>query len=132
MTKYIVERQYPLHIVVDIDMSQPDADPANVINVPPNAVLLRGSVNVLVAFNGTTPKLTAIDNSTSPISLFGNLDATAVAYTAALVAGAGHEYPAGAVVNLGVSGTPTAGRAVVDLEYVVIGRANEVYTVGAP
>ena len=130
MSKFTVERQWTLEAVTDINLAEDATDLTFTVMLPPNAVLVGGQAIVSTAFNGTTPKLTAVDNSASPISIFGNVDATAVAVTP-IAAGAGTLYPAGATVTVGVSGSPTAGRAIVRLSYLILGRANELYTVGS-
>lgn len=127
--KYNVERQWTLETLTNIDLSVPTDSTFKVV-LPPNAVVVSGQAIVLTAFNGTTPKLTAVDDSGSPISFFGNVDATAVAVTA-IAAGSGHFYPVGANVTISLSGSPTAGHALVRLGYVIVDRANEIYTVGS-
>lgn len=130
MTAYNVDRQWTLEALTEINLATDPTDTSFVVQLPPNALLVGGQAIVNTVFNGTTPKLTAIDNSASPISIFGNVDATAAAVTN-IAAGAGHFYPAGAVITVGVSGAPTAGRAFVRLSYLILGRANELYTVGS-
>lgn len=117
-------RQWGLHATVQFLAA--DIATNVVVYLPPGALLLGGDAVVTTVFNGTTPKLTATDNSGSPISFFGNVDAATAAHTG-IAAGAGTYYPQGATVTIAVSGGATSGAALVDLRYVVVGRSNEAY-----
>ena len=130
--RYWVGRQYSLDLMVDYGNGANDiADGVKVV-LPPNAVLVSGAVNVQTAFGGTSPVLTAVDSSVSPVSLFGNVSATAIAVTGALTENADAFYPFGTTITITVTGgTVTAGLAYVRFSYIVFGRENEVYPVGA-
>lgn len=130
MSKYNVERQWALQALTTIDLAVDPADTSVVVVLPPNSIIIDGTAIVTTAFNGTTPKLTAVDNSGSPISFFGTVDATVPGVTQ-IVGGQGHPYPSGGTVTISVSGSPTAGKTYVRLGYVVVDRANEIYTVGS-
>lgn len=121
-----VGRQYRMTVLVDFGSSATDYTYGATLKLPPNSMLLSGLVNVTSAFNGTTPVLTVKDNAASPVSLFGAVDATAAAVTDALVANAGHLYTTGATLTVAVTGSPTAGKAVIALDVVQLGRENEV------
>jgi hypothetical protein len=124
-----VGRQWELVAMVDYGSDVNDLTQSPVVSIPPGSYLTDGFVNVSTVFGGTTPKLTVLDNSGTPVSLFGNVAADAVAVTGALVAGKGKFYPFGAKFTVLVAGgTVTAGLATVVLKYVTLGRENEVYT----
>jgi len=130
--RYWVGRQYGLDILADYGAGTNDIADGVIINLPPNSLLVSGAVNVQTVFGGTSPKLTAVDNSATPLSLFGNVAADAVGITAALTAGADVFYPFGATITIKVAGgTVTPGLALVRLSYLIKDRENEVYTVGA-
>jgi len=117
-------RQWGLHATVHFTA----ADIANGVQMAlqPGAMLLGGDLAITTVFNGTTPVLTAVDSSGTPISIFGSVAATALGHTG-IAAGAGTYYPQGGTVTFAVSGAPTQGEAVFDLRYVVVGRTNETY-----
>lgn len=123
-----VGRQYPLAVLADYGAGSTDISQGFTIKLPPGSMLVSGAVNVATAFNGTTPALTVKDSSGTPVSLFGSVDAATVAVTDALVAGAGVYYPFGTTLTVAVSGGATAGLAYILLNYVQLGRENEVYT----
>jgi hypothetical protein len=127
-----VGRQRTLEVLVDFGAAPNDIlSTGAVINLPPNSMLVSGSVNVATVFGGTTPKITVKDANGTPTSLFGNVAADAVAITPALAAGAGAVYPFGTTLTIAVAGgTVTAGLAYVRIAYVQLGREDEVYTVG--
>lgn len=126
-----VGRQYALDVLVDFGAGANDVADGVTINLPPNSMLVSGAVNVTTVFGGTTPKLTVKDGAGTPVSLFGDVAADAVAITAALVAGSGAVYPFGTKLTIAVAGgVVTAGLAYVRIEYIQLNRENEVYTVG--
>lgn len=130
--RYWVGRQYSLDVLLDYGTGANDIADGVIVNLPPNSVLLSGAVNVQTVFGGTSPKLTAVDSSVSPLSLFGNVAADAVAITSALTAGTDVFYPFGTTITVKVAGgTVTAGLAYVRFSYIIFGRENEVYPVGA-
>lgn len=128
------DRQYTLNALLSFntdDLAAPaqtgQAAGTVVFYLPPGAYLLGGNLSVKTAFNGTTPTLTAKDNSASPVSLFGTVAGT-VGNTA-LAAGLATYYPAGATIVVAAGGTGvTTGEALVHVQYIVLGRGNEVYT----
>lgn len=117
-------RQWSLASVVSFAAT--DIAEGVVIELQPGTVITGGNLVITTAFNGTTPTLTATDNSVTPISFFGAAAATAVGHTA-LAAGAGTYYPQGGTVTFAATGSPTAGAAIFELEYFIVGRTNEAY-----
>lgn len=123
-----VGRQYPLAVLADYGAGSTDISQGFTIKLPPGAYIVSGKLTLATAFNGTTPVLTVKDSAASPVSLFGNVDATAVAVTQSLAADAGAYYPFGTTLTVAVSGGATSGLAYILLEYVQLGRENEVYS----
>lgn len=123
-----VGRQYPLTVLADYGAGSTDISQGFTIKLPPGTMLVSGSVNLATTFNGTTPKLTVKDSSTTPVSLFGDIDAATAAVTAALTAGGSKYYPFGTTLTVAVSGGATSGLAYIRLEYLQLGRENEVYS----
>lgn len=123
-------RQYPLAAVQKVNYD--DILTAGVsgitIELPPGAILLRGSLDV------TTPS-NASGAATLSVGLVGGsatafLAATSIkaAANTAFTSGAGTLYPSGAKINLtsALNTDATAGVAYVIVEYVVVNRGNEV------
>lgn len=122
-------RQYSLQVLVDFGAGANDIVSGVKVKLPPGSLLLSGSASVSTVFGGTTPKLTVKDSASTPVSVFGDVAADAVANTAALVAGAGTYYPFGTTFTIAVAGgTVTAGLSLVRLEYIQLNRENEVFT----
>ncbi len=123
------DRQYTLNALFSFGTDQLAASPpTTVFFLPPGAYLLGGNLGVKTTFNGTTPVITVKDNSGSPVSLFGSVAGGTAANTA-LAAGLGTYYPAGATLTVAMTGTTvTTGEALIHIQYIVLGRGNEVYT----
>lgn len=124
------ERQYTLVAVQKV--SYDDLLPAGVspvtIELPPAAVVLRGGVQVVTPLNATGAALLDIGLEGGSATAFHNdLDIETAAYTA-FATGAGTYLPNGGKVTLTGVATAgaTAGELLVVVEYVVVGRGNEV------
>ena len=100
------------------------AHTVDVIGLPPNAVIIGGQLVVTTAFNGSTYPVVVGDSTTADRYL-----TTADRKAAALVPLVPTGY-VGIGENLRLTITPTgsttAGVATVRIQYVVVGRANEV------
>jgi len=96
----------------------------DVIGLPPNAVIIGGQLVVTTAFNGTTYPVVIGDSTTANRYL-----ATADRKAAALVPLVPTGY-VGLGENLRLTITPTGsttgGAATVRIQYIVVGRSNEV------
>lgn len=123
-------RQYGLVAVQKVDVSDITAAAASALQIelPPGSILLRGSLDV------TTPS-NASGAATLSIGLVGGsatafLAATSIktAANTAFTTGLGTLFPNGAKINMtsALNTDATAGTAYVIVEYVVVGRGNEV------
>jgi hypothetical protein len=96
----------------------------DVINLPPNAVIVGGELEVTTAFNGTTYAVIVGDaNSTN--RYLATADRKAAGRTALVPTG---YVGLGEAIRLTVTptGTTTAGAGTLRIQYIVQGRANEV------
>jgi hypothetical protein len=121
----IVERQYPLFAVADVGIGGIGAGNEYVIALPPNAMLVNLTVDVVTAFNSaTTTTISVGDGTTTFVSAE---DAkTAGRETADSVS---KFYPSGGELSVSMAetgATATAGRAVVVATYLIVGRQNEM------
>lgn len=131
MTNLIAhERQWVLAAVQKVSFD--DLLPAGVspitIELPPGAVVLRGGVRVVTPFNATGAALLDVGLVGGSATAFHNdLDIETAAYTA-FATGQGTYLPNGGKINLTGVATAgsTAGELLVVVEYVVVGRGNEV------
>ena len=100
------------------------AHTVDVIGLPPNAVIIGGQLVVTTAFNGSTYPVVVGDSTTADRYL-GTADRKAAALVPLVPTGY-----IGIGENLRLTITPTgsttAGVATVRIQYVVVGRANEV------
>lgn len=127
MTQTVVSgRQEPQYALADCGIANLGTGNEAVIGLPPNALLLEVSNDVVTAFNaGTTSTCTVSDGTTS----FINADSIA-ATGAATGTGVPVFYPAGGTltVSLAQTGTAaTAGRVLVYVKYLQVGRAQKTY-----
>lgn len=123
-------RQYPKYTTAVITDSTTD----NVqIQLPPGAIVLSAASPGLVivdAFAGTTPTITIVDNSGTPVNVIAAASSLGTVATIALAAGMANKYyPAGAVLTISFGGTVTAGsgKAIFCLGYLVENAENELY-----
>jgi hypothetical protein len=125
MPTTIVERQWPLTAVADCRVANIGAGNGFEIKLPPNAMLLDLTVDTVAEFNGTTNTLTVGDGTTT----FANAVDVKTAGRET-VANIGKFYPSGGTiaVTLAQTGTADAGRAIVRVGYVILGRSNETQT----
>lgn len=123
MAKNITARQWRLSVVVDIT-----ADNAADVKIPlpPGAMVLSGTYNVLTAAAGTSPTLTMVDDLGSP-NTYLNAVAIGAAAKGGIAAGVvGTYYPSGSTLSFSVGGTsPTGGRVLVNVDYIKLNRQNE-------
>lgn len=96
----------------------------DIINLPPNAVVVGGSLSVTTAFDGTTYALIVGDSAVTNRYL-ATADRKAAGLTALVPTG---YVGLGEAIRLTVTptGTTTAGAGTVRIQYIVVGRANEV------
>lgn len=118
--------QYPMSFVHEITFE--DVGDELVIDLPSHFIYTGlGTVNVITAFNGTTPTISVVDNAGTPNTYLASTALTA-GVKAMDAAEANNYYPSGARISIlpvVASGTPTAGRAIVTFTGVVLGRQNE-------
>jgi hypothetical protein len=98
----------------------------DVINLPPQAVVVGGEVVTDTAFTGSTAYNVTVGDSASAARYLGTTDKTTAGRTALVPTGY-----LGLGENLRLTVTPTlgaatAGKITVRVQYVVTGRANEV------
>lgn len=121
----IVERQYPLYAVADVGIANIGAGNEAVISLPPNAMLLDLTVDVVTAFNSaTTTTISVADGTTTFVSAE---DAKTAGREAA--DSVSKFYPSGGDVTVSLAETgaaATAGRAIVVAQYIILGRQNEM------
>jgi hypothetical protein len=101
----------------------------DIINLPPQAVVVGGEVVTDTAFTGSTAYNVTVGDSASAARYLGTTDKTTAARTALVPTGY-----LGLGENLRLTVTPTigaatAGKITVRVQYVVTGRANEVVPV---
>lgn len=119
-----IERQYALSGMLDVVYSDQGSGNGASVSVPPGTLVLRASVAVVTAFNGTTTTLTLSDGTENLIAAQSVATGGAVASN-----NIGNYYPAGGVLTATLSSANnTAGRAFVTVEYVQENRHNEPYT----
>jgi len=130
MPKYITDtgRQTPLVALQPINFDEvKNGDVVVAVKLPPGAIVLGGALHVVTAFDGGAATLALADDSA-----FAALAATSLAAVArtALAGGmTGKNYPAGTSLKATiVAGSPTKGKAFVEVQYVVPGRATETQT----
>lgn len=112
----VTSRQYSRHALADLSVS---TAPTTTIELPPNSLVLGGLYSVVTAATGTTPTLTMVDNSGSPVTFLSAVAIGAVADGVVAAAGVGLFYPAGATLSFSTGGTtPAGGRVLVDVEYI--------------
>lgn len=115
-------RQYPLAAVVTF------SDEDIKLYLPAGALVTGGSVVVTAASATGTQTATLKDDSGTPVSLMGNVGISATGSTPMPSTGLGMYYPSGAVLTFNAQ-SPDA-KGFIYLEYVVVGRANEVFGLG--
>lgn len=122
----ITNAQYPLNFDVQIDPE--DIGNELVIDVQPGFVLLNVALAKRVAFDGTTPSITIVDNKTAPTTLLAANDLSSlVTPNAEAAIGVKYtEYPSGGKIRILPTGTTvTAGRADVIISGYVRGKQHE-------
>lgn len=118
--------QYPMTFVHEFTFE--DIGDELVIDLPAHFIYTgSGNINVITAFDGTTPTVSVVDNAQTPNEFLATTALTAG--VKAFASGeANNYYPSGArirILPVVASGTATAGRAIVVFEGVVVGRQNE-------
>jgi hypothetical protein len=101
----------------------------DVINLPPNAVVLSGSVVTEVAVTGPTAYNVSVGDSANPTRYLAATDVHAAGITALVPTGY-----VGSGENIRITVNPTgsaatSGRVTVRVEYIIVNRANEVIPV---
>jgi hypothetical protein len=127
MPTKIVERQWPLTAVADCTIRNIGAANGYEFVLPPNAMVVDLTVDTVVAFNSaTTTTLTVADGATTFAAAVDVKTAGREAVT-----NIGKFYPSGGTIAVTLAETgaaATAGRAVVRIGYVILGRSNETQT----
>lgn len=125
-TRKLTAVQYPMSFVHEFTFE--DVGDTLVIDLPSHFVYTGlGRIIVVTAFDGTTPTVSVVDNAGTPNTYLASTAMTAGVKTFD-AAEANNYYPSGARISIlpvVASGTPTAGRAIVILDGVVLGRQNE-------
>lgn len=133
-------RQYPLCLVIDFTYADFTVGTQyRVGRLPGGAVITSAAILTKTVFNNTTPIATLglESEGASPLSIFNGVSLAAVeGFSASLysqsdegnldealcaIAATGDAL----ILTIGTSGTPTAGRAVLIVEYVMPGREQE-------
>lgn len=122
------ERQYPLIGYADLGIANIGTGNGITMTIPVNALVLSVQSVQVTAFNSaTTTTLTAGDGTTTFLSAVDAKAAANVLYSSTV----GKFYPSGGTLTVSMAETgaaATAGRAIAFMEYLVIGRSNEVQT----
>lgn len=123
-------RQYPLAVVqkVAFDDTLTAGAIAITIELPPGAILLRGSLDVTTPSNAAGAATLSVGLSGGSATAFLAATDLKTAANTAFTGGAGSFYPNGAKITLtaAAGAGATAGVAYVIAEYVVVNRGNEV------
>lgn len=118
-------RQYSLHAVADMGITNIGAGKEQHFKLPPKAMLLNVFADTTTAFNSATTTTLSVGDGTT--TFVAAVDAkTAGRETASNV---GKFYPSGGTVTVSMAETgaaATAGRAIVAVEYIVLDRENEL------
>ncbi len=121
----VIARQYSRHALADLSVS---TAATTTIVLPPKTLVLGGIYSVVTGATGTSPTLTMVDNSGSPVTYLSAVAISAVADGTLAAAGVGLYYPAGATLSFSTGGTtPAGGRVLVALEYLVVDTQHENY-----
>lgn len=122
----IKDRQYPLVAVADLGIANIGASNGISVTIPPNT-MATVRAHIVTAFNSaTTTTFSASDGTTTHISA---VDAKAAALTNLATAVPRKFYPTGGTITFSMAETgaaATAGRIIAEVEYVILGRGNEV------
>lgn len=119
----LAERQYELVAMADISV---ETAATTTIDLPPGAMVTGGNYNVYTVATGTTPTLSMVDDLGSPNTYLSAIDIATVANGVLAAAEVGNFYPSGATLSFTTGGTtPAAGRILVAVKYIVLGRGNE-------
>lgn len=121
MTTHLIDRQYPLAMVVKTTAANVGAGNGYTFKLPVNALFLRALVRTETAFDGTTPTLTMGDGTTT----FANgVDISSTG--SETVSNVPKFYPSGGTISITLAGTDvTAGLGIVVAEYVILNRGGE-------
>ena len=121
----LIDRQYSTHPLADLGIANIGAGNSQTITLPPNALLLSMFAVVTTAFNSaTTDTLSVSDGTTTFVAA---VDATTIG--SKTVTNAPKFYPSGGVLTVSLAetgATATAGRALVSVSYLVVGRGHEI------
>jgi hypothetical protein len=119
----ISDRQYELVALADITTV---TALTTTIDLPVNAMVTGMNYCVYTAAGGTSPTLTMVDDLGSPNTYLSAVAIGAVANGVGAAAEIGNFYPSGATLSFTVGGTsPTGGRVLVAVKYVILNRGNE-------
>jgi len=121
-----ISRQYPLSANVTVTV---ETATTMFIDLPPGAMLVGGGYFIKTAATGTTPTLTMVDNLGSPNTLLSAVAIGVANVNASIAAAEAYNYYAsGARLSFTTGGTTPAGGVIyVVVNYIIIGRSNEVY-----
>lgn len=127
--KNFAGRQYPLYAVFDVDWSNiqdTGVAVANLLKLPPKAILIDGAIDVLVASNATTATVNLGDAALGTRYLSAvNLKTTGrTALTLTDLASLGDDL----LLVPTITGVPSAGSFRIFIGYLIQDRANEAQT----
>ena len=124
-----IERQYALAVDVDLGVANMGSGNGITVKLPPGAYMIDIKAHIVTAFNSaTTATVSASDGTTTFISAE---DAKAAALTNVVVDVPRKFFPSGGTITFSLAetgATATAGRIIGLVEYVILGRGNEVVT----
>lgn len=119
----ISDRQYELVAMADLSVT---TAATTTIDLPAGAMVTGLNYCVYTAAGGTSPTLTMVDDLGSPNTYLSAVAIGAVANGTGASAEIGNFYPSGTTLSFSTGGTsPTGGRILVALKYVILNRGNE-------
>lgn len=120
-------RQWPLVAIQSFDYTELENGAAvAAVKVPGGSRVIGGFVQVLTAFDGTTPTLDVGDGTDPDRYTASVVDLTAAGRTALTLDGVAYSTPDYVDLSFVVTGTPTQGEGLLVVEYVMDSRSNEV------
>lgn len=117
----VIDRQHVHAAVIDLGITNIGASAGFTVALPPGAELLRITAHTVTAFNGTTNTLTIGDGTTTFVNAVDTQSTGSET-----VANVPKLYVSGGTlaITMAQTGTATAGRAVVTVEYAILGNGN--------
>lgn len=124
-----VNRQWPLYSVTRVTFEDLEDTVAKALTeLPGNAVVVDGGLNVQTAWDSGTTATIDIGDADDPDRYFAAVNLAATGYTAASITGDQMDVPTEVTGTLAEDGTAAeAGEALLIIGYVVEGRGGEVH-----